>query len=279
MRAAPHAAVHRARGGTELAEELVGAAVERSVGVRGADAVEVARHAADRRSVGAAVVVHDDDEVAVVVVGDVVERLPRHAAGERAVADDRDDVPVLAAGAGQRARDAVRPAQRARRVRGLDDVVRALGALRVAGEAAARAQLREVLASGEELVDVRLVAGVEDERVVGRVEDAVKRDRELDDAEVRPEVATGARDVLDEELADLGGELLRAVRRLSASRSRGPVMDDSSDIRLPSAPTVRPVQSTRAPARGEGAGRRTRPIASVRQTSERSTYCRMPPLR
>ena len=45
----------------------------------------------------------------------------------------------------------------------------------------------------------------------GRVEDAVKRDRQLDDAEVRAEVAAGAGDVLDEEPADLGGELLELI--------------------------------------------------------------------
>ena len=69
-------------------------------------------------------------------------------------------------------------------------------------------------------MDVGLVAGVEDERVVGRVEDAVQRDRELDDAEVRAEVPAGAGDVLDEELADLGGELVAADRR-SAHRDHG----------------------------------------------------------
>ena len=44
---------------------------------------------------------------------------------------------------GERAGDAVGPAERAGRVRGLHDVVRALGALRVAGEAAARRAGRE----------------------------------------------------------------------------------------------------------------------------------------
>jgi hypothetical protein len=57
---------------------------------------QVVGEAADRRGVGPAVVVdHDDDRQ--VAGGDVVQRLPAHAAGERAVADDRDDVAVLAA--------------------------------------------------------------------------------------------------------------------------------------------------------------------------------------
>ena len=57
--------------------------------------------AADRRGVGAAVVVDDDHELAVVGDRDVVERLPGHAAGERAVADHGDDVAVLAADRGR----------------------------------------------------------------------------------------------------------------------------------------------------------------------------------
>ena len=204
-------AVHRARGGAELAEHLVGSAMKGAIAVGGAHAVQIPCHPADRRRVGAAVVVDDDHEVSVVVVGDVVERLPRHATGERAVADHGHHVAVLAPGAGERARDAVGPAQRARGVRGLHDVVRALRALRIAGETAARAQLREVLTARQQLVDVRLVSGVEDERVRRRVEDPMEGDRELDDPEVRAEVSAGAGDVLDEELADLGGELPQLI--------------------------------------------------------------------
>jgi hypothetical protein len=48
----------------------------------------------------------------------------------------------------------------------LDDVVLGLGALGIAGEAAPQAEPAEVLAPGDELVDVRLVSGVEDDGVV-----------------------------------------------------------------------------------------------------------------
>ena len=59
-----------------------------------------------------------------------------------------------------------------------------------AGEAAVLAQRREaVAAAGQELVDVGLVAHVPDELVAGAVEDAVQGDRQLDDAEVRRQVA------------------------------------------------------------------------------------------
>ena len=106
--------------------------------------------------------------------GDVVERLPGHAAGQRAVADDGDDVPVLAAdrvGLGQ----PVGVGQRGRGVGVLDDVVLGLRLARVAADAALLAQLVEAgQPAGEELVDVGLVAGVEDDPVARRVEDAVQ---------------------------------------------------------------------------------------------------------
>ena len=50
--------------------------------------------------------------------------------------------------------------------------------------------LEAIAPAGEELVHVALVADVEDELVLRRVEDAVQRDGQLDDAEVR---ARGAR--------------------------------------------------------------------------------------
>ena len=53
------------------------------------------RQAADGRAVGAAVVVDDDDELEVLGGGDVVQRLPGHPAGQAAVADQRDHMPVL----------------------------------------------------------------------------------------------------------------------------------------------------------------------------------------
>ena len=102
----------------------------------GAQRGQVVGEPADGRRVGAAVVVDDDRRAAVLGGGDVVERLPRHPAGQRAVADDRDDVAVLAAERvapwpGRRRRTATVDAWRV-----LDDVVLGLGLARVAGQAA-----------------------------------------------------------------------------------------------------------------------------------------------
>ena len=93
---------------------------------------EVGGQTADRRRVGPLVVVDDDDDR---TFGgrDVVERLPGHAAGEGAVADDGDDVALTELpGELEALGDAVDPRQRGRRVAVLDDVV--LG-LRPAGVA------------------------------------------------------------------------------------------------------------------------------------------------
>ncbi len=94
-------------------------------------------------------------------------------------------------------------------MRAFDDVVLGFGAVRVAGQAALLAQGAEVLASGEELVHVGLVAGVEDDAVAGGIEDPVDRDGEFDDAEVGAQVPARLGDVADQEFPDLGCQLIQ----------------------------------------------------------------------
>ena len=191
--------VRRATGCAGPAQRALAPGQDVLVAPRRAQGVEVVREAADGRRVGAAVVVDDDDEPAVLPGGDVVERLPGHAARQGAVADHRDDVPVAAAlqlvGLG----DAVGPAERGGGVRVLDDVVLGLRPAGVPGQAALAAQLREVVAAGQQLVHVRLVARVEHHGVQRRLEHPVHRDGQLDDAEVGSEVTAGAGDLLDQE--------------------------------------------------------------------------------
>ena len=182
------------------------------VPLRGADRGQVGGQAADRRLVGAAVVVDDDDEPGVPGDGDVVQRLPGHPAGERAVADDRHHAARLTAQP-VRLGQPVGVGQAGGGVRVLHDVVLGLGLGRVPGQPAAlpqRAELR--VPPGEQLVHVGLVTGVKDDPVRRRFEDPVQRDGELHHAEVRAEVAAGARHRLDQDVTDLagqGGELVR----------------------------------------------------------------------
>src|SRR5690606_4728714 len=127
---------------------------------------QVVGQAADGGRVRATVVV-DDDHHRVPGGGDVVERLPAHAAGERPVADHGDHVPPLTP---QRVRlgEAVGVGQRGGGVRVLDQVMLAFGAAGVTGQAAALAQQVEpALPAGHDLVDIRLVAGVEQDAVAG----------------------------------------------------------------------------------------------------------------
>ncbi|GAA3078788.1 hypothetical protein GCM10020254_23740 [Streptomyces goshikiensis] len=109
-------------------QDLLAPGQEPLVPVGGAQGRQVVREAADGGAVRALVVVDDDHQGAVLGGGDVVQRLPGHAAGERAVADDGGDVVVLAAqhlvGLGQ----AVGPAQHGGGVGVLDHVVLGLGA-------------------------------------------------------------------------------------------------------------------------------------------------------
>src|SRR6185369_15998555 len=77
----------------------------------------------------------------------------------------------------------------------------------VAGQAAALAQLVErARATRQQLVHIGLMTGVPQDAVKGRVEYAVNRQREFDRAQIRAEVATGARDRVDQEITDLRGQ-------------------------------------------------------------------------
>ncbi len=167
---------------------------------------EVVGEAADGRRVGTPVVVDHDDQPTVLVGGNVVEGLPRHAAGQGTVTDHGDNVVLLAEdriGLGH----AIGVGEARGGVRVFDPVVLGLGLARVAGEPALLAQRREfACAAGEHLVDVGLVPGVPDDPVLRRLENPVDRHRELDDTEVGAEMTAIGGDGVDEAFTDFGGE-------------------------------------------------------------------------
>jgi hypothetical protein len=171
----------------------------------------VGGEAADSRAVGPAVVVHDDDEPEVLGRGDVVQRLPGHPAGQAAVTDQRHHVPVLAAQP-VRLRQPVGVREGGRGVRVLHDVVLGLGPARVAGQPPGLPQRVEGLRpAGQQLVHVRLVAGIEDHPVPRRVEHPVHRQGDLHHAQVRAEVAAGPGHGLDQHVADLQREVVELL--------------------------------------------------------------------
>ena len=67
--------------------------------------------------------------------------------------------------------------------------------------------------AGKHLVDVTLMADVEDELVLRRVENAMERDRQLDHAEIRPEMTAGLREHLDQLIAHFLRELRETFLR------------------------------------------------------------------
>src|SRR6185503_3502901 len=139
-------------------------------------------------------------------MADVVERLEAEAGHEGRVADDDRNLlaaaPDVAGG-----REALRDREAGPGVAAVEDVVLALAPPREAADAVDLAKRPEALeAAGQELVRVGLVAGVPDDPVGWRVEEPVERDRDLDDAERRPEVAAGLRDGRDDRVADLLGK-------------------------------------------------------------------------
>ena len=160
-----------------------------------------------------AVVVEDDDDL-LVAVADVVDRLVGHTAGQRPVADHRNDVAVRVGAEVAGHGHAVGVREHGRGVAVLDVVVFRFLAAGIAGQPALLAQLLELLlAAGDDLVDVGLVAGVPEDRVGRRLEHPVHREGEFDGAEIRAEVAAGVRHRGHDEVADLAGEVAKFIVR------------------------------------------------------------------
>ena len=120
----------------------------------------------DRRCVAATVVVEDDDHP-LARVAEVVERFVGHPAGHRAVADDCHDMTMVCASQVAGNGEAIGVAEDRRGVRVLDEIVPALLPRRVSAQPTRLAQTGEpALAAGDQLVHVRLMAGVPQQRVV-----------------------------------------------------------------------------------------------------------------
>ena len=98
-------------------------------------------------------------------------------------------------------------------MRALDHVVHRLRPLRVPGQSAALTQPRKVLTPREELVHVRLMSGIEDDGVIGRVKHPMDRDAQLDDTEVGAEMPAGLGDGRHQKAPDLVGEPGQLVGR------------------------------------------------------------------
>ena len=103
-------------------------------------------------------------------------------------------------------------------------------ALEEAGDAALLAQRLEVgVPAGQQLVRIALVPDVPDELVARRVEGVVERDRQLDDAKSRADVAAGARADIDQ----TGAHVVASVRsssRVMPRKSAGDLTRSRMDM-------------------------------------------------
>ncbi len=167
-----------------------------------AHGAEVLHERADVVRDGHLVVVEDDDHGRL-GLPDVVERLERHAAGQRRVADERDHLLV---GAGQiaRLRQAERDRQRVGRMPGEMRVVRTFGRLRESGQATVGAQRVEALEpTRHQLVRIGLMPHVEDDVVLRAVELGMQGQDDLHRAERRGHMPARLRRGRDDFLANL----------------------------------------------------------------------------
>ena len=133
------------------------------------------------------------DEHLRLALADVVERLERQAAHQRRVTDDDRD-PLEAVADVARLGESLGDRQTGAGMAAVEHVMRRFGPAREAADPVELAQRPEAVeAAGQQLVRVGLVPGVPDDPVAWRFEQAMQRDRQLDDAERRAEVAAGDR--------------------------------------------------------------------------------------
>ena len=185
----------------------------------GDDLVEVAGDGAHVAVDGPLVVVEHHDQP-LGLLGDVVQRLEGNSIGEGGVAGHGDHV-LLAAGQIARHGHAQRRRQRRAGVSRAVAVVLALGAQHEAVQPARLAnRLHALQPPGEHLVDVGLVADVEEQLVLGSIEDRVQRQGQLHHSQIRPQVAAGLRERLNQELANLLGQLRPSAQSSGASDRR-----------------------------------------------------------
>ena len=175
----------------------------------GNDPMEVACDCADVAIDGPLVVVENHDQ-ALGLLGDVVHRFKRDAVGKCGVACHCNHV-LGAAGQVARNSHAQRCRKRSARVPGAEAVVLAFGAEHKAVESARLAnRVEAIAAASKNFVDVGLVAHVEHDLVFGSIKDRVQGHGQFDHAEIWSKVAAGLRQRLNQEFTDL----LRQLRHL-----------------------------------------------------------------
>ncbi len=172
---------------------------------RGHQPRQVARHRADGGGDRHFVVVEDDDQPfrARSAMRGVVHRLIRHACGDGAIADHRDDVAfaigrVVFGAQVVRHRHAQPGGNGGGGMRRAERVIFAFAAAGEARQAARLAQGADAVAPpGQDLVRIGLVADIPDHAVIGRVEHGMQRNRQFHNPKRRAKVPAGGRHRVD----------------------------------------------------------------------------------
>ena len=176
------------------------------------------------------VVVEHDQELGL-ALANVVERLERESAHQRRVSDDDRD-PLQSVPQVARFGQPFGDGQAGARVAAVEHVMARFAAAREPADAVDLAERPEpVKPAGQQLVGIRLVPGVPHDPVAGRLEQAVKRERQLDNPEGRAEVSAGVGDRPDDRFADLGSQLDELVLGETAQVGRTvEVPEDGHDV-------------------------------------------------
>ena len=94
---------------SHLVEHALGQRIALAIPRLGSNSIQGLSQATDGRGIGAPIVIHHDDQIAVIVIGDVVQCLPCHSPGQRAITNDGNYVPVLLISCLEGTGDAISP--------------------------------------------------------------------------------------------------------------------------------------------------------------------------
>jgi hypothetical protein len=151
------------------------------------------------------VIVQDHQQIRVDRTG-MIHRLEGHAAGDAAVADDRDAMLVLAAQAGSD-RHAQRRADRRARMADAEGIVFAFRTVRKRANAVAGADRRHaLLAPGQNLMWIGLMADIPNQLIARRIEYVMQRHGQLHGTEACREMPAGNTDRVSQELTQFFGK-------------------------------------------------------------------------
>ncbi len=182
------------------------------IAVGGADVVEIHGKSAHIRADGHAVVVEHDDKICV-QLGGIVDRLQRHAAGERAVSDNRHNR-IIASLKVPRLHQAQPGGDGGGAVPGIEGIARTLLPLRKSAQPPVLPErVKLILAPGENFVRVGLMPHIPYQLVLREMKEQVQRHGEFHGSQVAREMPSGPADVLNQEVPDFLCQLRIVLRR------------------------------------------------------------------